>query len=234
MFFNIVFQGKIIQLPVKYNVLYANLLRNWEKHDVLNRLNKIYKSSYCSLNDILQNAVIIHYSSKDKPWKYFDAPGADEWLYYYMRSPYSSQVLKRCSLLSTGSSMQSSEDIINIFPIVFATDLNYVSYTIVAIQSIINTAWPEDFYEIYILHSDLSEIELDLLQSLEKENLKIKFVNVEKMNALMDKEYYVRAHYSKEMYYRWFIQKFYHNMKKVLYLDCDIVVLKKFKRVVSK
>lgn len=96
---NKVFAGRVVQLPLRYNVLYANLKRCWNENGVVQRLNQIYGSTYRRPRDLLRNAAVIHYSSKDKPWSYFDAPLANLWMDNYKKSPYAGVPLKRRCLL---------------------------------------------------------------------------------------------------------------------------------------
>lgn len=96
---NIVFKDRVLQLPAKYNVLYANLKRSWKEHGVVERMNRLYGTAYRVPRDLQRDAVVIHYSSKDKPWKYFDAPMAKEWMENYRSSPYADLPLKRKCLL---------------------------------------------------------------------------------------------------------------------------------------
>ena len=86
--FNLVFANHILTLPIRYNFLYVNLIRAQKrKQFTMKQLNALYHTHYDSLKDILQDAAIIHYSSKDKPWKYDDVPGVDIWNDYYKMSP---------------------------------------------------------------------------------------------------------------------------------------------------
>ena len=96
---NIVFKDRVLQLPMKYNVLYANLRRSWKEPGVVERLNQLYGTSYRAAQDLRRDAVVVHYSSKDKPWKYFDAPMAKQWMEVYRRSPYRDIPLRRKCLL---------------------------------------------------------------------------------------------------------------------------------------
>lgn len=232
--FNIGFYGKVVQLPIKYNVLYANLARNWNKKNVVERLNKLYGSNYILLEDLLYDAVIIHYSSKDKPWIYFDVPLADKWLYYYIKSPYKNIPLIRSSVLDNQKICKKIEENKEVVPVVFATDSNYVLYVNVAIQSIIEHSNIDTVYDIYILHSGLNFSEISLLESLSKENIFIKCVNVGRMIDLIDMNFHICGHYSKEMYYRWLIPEILPQYDKVVYLDCDIVVIKDIKLLLKE
>lgn len=97
--FNLVFDGKVHLLPITYNVLLVNLLRARDKYHI-NELNETYGSDFSSLGEIIEEAYIVHFSSKDKPWKYEDVPWADEWYRYYQGSPVGTQPLNRGSLVS--------------------------------------------------------------------------------------------------------------------------------------
>ena len=80
--FNVVFDNKILALPVKYNFLLINLIRstgNW----TMDQINETYKTSYRSLNEICDDATIIHYASKDKPWLNVEKAIFKIWSDYY-------------------------------------------------------------------------------------------------------------------------------------------------------
>lgn len=82
--FNEYFDGKIRLLDVTYNSLFVNLVRSRNKFTI-DEFNKKFRTCYKSLDEIKEKAKIIHYSSKDKPWKYRNTPLADEWFGYYCR-----------------------------------------------------------------------------------------------------------------------------------------------------
>ena len=83
--FNIEFAGKVKFLDIKYNFLYLNLTRAKNQY-TMEMLNKMFNSNYASLKEIEKKAYIIHFSSKDKPWKYSNIVGAKEWFNYYKKS----------------------------------------------------------------------------------------------------------------------------------------------------
>ena len=96
---NIVFGMNTKLLPIKYNFLYINLLRAEHQNNfTMCELNEMYGTKYDSLDSIRKDSVIIHFSSKDKPWKYYDVRLADEWFGYFMKSPVKYIQLKRKSL----------------------------------------------------------------------------------------------------------------------------------------
>ncbi len=92
--FNLVFDGQVHLLSIQYNVLLVNLIRAKAKYK-LEDINATYGSNYSSLGEIIQSAYVVHFSSKDKPWKYQDASWADEWYQYFQGSPVGNRVLER-------------------------------------------------------------------------------------------------------------------------------------------
>jgi len=108
-------------------------------------------------------------------------------------------------------------------PVVFSVDDNYVKYLSVALVSMIKNSSPSYKYDIVILYTDLSEENKKKIKSLSCENCTIEFHNV--TYKVKHHNLYNRAHYSISMYYRILIPEIFANFKKVLYLDCDIIVI---------
>lgn len=82
--FNEFFNGNVRLLDISYNTLFVNLVRSRDKFKIED-FNEKFKTEYKDLQDIASKANIIHYSSKDKPWKFSNTPLADEWLNYYYK-----------------------------------------------------------------------------------------------------------------------------------------------------
>lgn len=95
--FNRVMAGRVLQLPFLYNVCYANLRRRWRRERMWTKLNAAYGTNFYSLGQIRRAAAIIHYSSGEKPWKYFDIPAGRAWMKAYQQSPYAAVPLRRKS-----------------------------------------------------------------------------------------------------------------------------------------
>lgn len=73
-------------VDIRYNCVPPRILA-MQPGDVA-KINELYGSNYSSLQDVIDKAVIIHYASGEKPWKYTFKPWAKEWYKYYMMSPY--------------------------------------------------------------------------------------------------------------------------------------------------
>ena len=108
-------------------------------------------------------------------------------------------------------------------PIVFATNDNYAPYLATSIQSIKENSSIDNFYDIYIFHTSLSEQYQMMLQSMSSKNVFIRTINV--LPYISNLKQYSHSHYSVEMYYRILIPEILTNYNKVIYLDCDLVIL---------
>ena len=83
--FNLVCNRKVKFLPIKYNLLISNLKRNednWSMED----LNSLFKSSYSSLEDVINDSYVLHYSSRKKPWVFLNNPYSDIWYREFLAS----------------------------------------------------------------------------------------------------------------------------------------------------
>lgn len=66
--FNRVFDKNYFILPIRYNFLHVNLNRAKGKYSIED-INSLYGTEYSDFHQIVDDAAIIHFSSKDKPWK---------------------------------------------------------------------------------------------------------------------------------------------------------------------
>ncbi len=109
-----------------------------------------------------------------------------------------------------------------IIPVVFATDDNYVLPLSVAIQSLKNHKKKHVEIEIYIFYEKLKEENIELLKSLESKWCNVNFVNV--AQYFKDGELYSVGYFSVAMYYRIVAPLILAKYKKIIYLDCDIIL----------
>lgn len=119
-----------------------------------------------------------------------------------------------------------AEKIRNIIPIVFSVDDNYAPFLGVALSSIKENASDENFYKIYVLNTEISEGNKAKLSSYNSDNFLVKFVDVAgRMDKINKDKIHLRDYYSKAIYYRIFIPSLFPDYEKILYIDCDVVVL---------
>lgn len=92
--FHIVFGEKKKYLPPQYNVMVDKI--NYEKkYYPLKEYNNYFKTDYHIYREIIDTAVILHFTGNTKPWKYKFGNGAKEWLRYYHETFSENNMLRR-------------------------------------------------------------------------------------------------------------------------------------------
>ena len=220
--FNEVFGEKIVQLPIKYNTLYVNLIRSKGKYKIEN-IDKKYKK----LEDIRRDSAIIHYCSKDKPWKYFDVPMADAWLEHYFRSAYGDRKIVRKSSKTIeeqgffNGAIQYYENSKKVYPIVF-------HYTSLNTEEIINNlkiiaSYKESVvgYDIYIIYDAENNIPKYIFDKCVGPNIEINYVCIDKMIA-RDMEYSANGKLH-DNYYRMVLPEILCQYDEILVVDGAVI-----------
>lgn len=110
-------------------------------------------------------------------------------------------------------------------PIFFASDDNYMAFLDVCIRSIIKNASKKYKYTINVLNTGLKQENIDLIKKQECSHFKINFVDISDSIASLKNKLRNIYHFGLAAYYRLFIQSLFPQYHKVLYLDCDIIVL---------
>lgn len=232
--FNIVFGKNVIQLPPKFNICFANLSRSLNKYYTINQINELYGTKYTTLEDTLKECIVIHYSSNAKPWIFFDVPLANEWLKYLYQSPCKNYRIHRTTIKDNETKYkQCVKDLqeknktqydSKIVPIALCTDYTYAPYAAVAIQSIIDTAKSNWTYDVFVLHNEtLSMYTRKRLSDMSTDKVNVSCIDITLLTEEVNK-LYSRAHYSLQMYYRWYIPEILTQYDKVIYVDCDMIV----------
>lgn len=113
----------------------------------------------------------------------------------------------------------------NEIPIFFSTDDNYIPYLDVAISSLIANASKEYRYTIIVLNTGLQPENINKVKANERDGFMIEFIDIsEKLEHI--KSYFKNVyHFSIVTYYRLFIASLFPQYDKIVYLDCDLVVL---------
>ena len=110
-------------------------------------------------------------------------------------------------------------------PIFFTTDDAYIPYLDVAVSSLIHNASPDYTYRIIVLNTGIRQENIDLIKRNEKEGFAIDFVDISEQVEGIQSRFKNVYHFSAVTYYRLFIASMFPQYKKILYLDCDLVVL---------
>lgn len=113
--------------------------------------------------------------------------------------------------------------------ICYGTDGKNIPSLLVSIQSIVENISNKRFYEIHILHTNLTEYDRLKISKLTvlKNNIRLNFINldyvIESESNNFDQSY-TSNHITKGTYFRLYIPLVFRNYEKVLYIDSDTVL----------
>ena len=110
-------------------------------------------------------------------------------------------------------------------PICFSTDNNYIPYLDVAVASLIDNASKDRNYRIIVLNTGLSAENVAKVKLREQDGFKIDFIDISSHVETIKSHFKNVYHFSVVTYYRLFIASLFSEYDKIVYLDCDLVVL---------
>ncbi len=110
-------------------------------------------------------------------------------------------------------------------PIFFSTDDNYIPYLDVAISSLIANASKDYLYRIIVLNTGLQTENIAKVKRNERPGFEIEFTDISKRVEKIKSRFKNIYHFSIVTYYRLFIASLFPQYDKIVYLDCDLVVL---------
>ncbi len=110
-------------------------------------------------------------------------------------------------------------------PIIFSTDDNYIAYLDVAISSLIENASDLYSYRIIVLNTGLRPENVEMVKRRERVGFVIDFVDISHEVESIKGRFKNVYHFSVVTYYRLFISSLFPQYDKVVYLDCDLVLL---------
>ena len=118
--------------------------------------------------------------------------------------------------------------------ICFASDRNYLAFTLVAIQSILSNASPDGYYDIVILGTDCSGQD-GMFQPFLSDRVNIRILDMEKyIEKFGMRDFYVSGNIPMAAYFRFFIPEIFAEYDKVLYLDGDILACDDVNKLLSE
>ncbi|MDY6357074.1 MAG: DUF4422 domain-containing protein [Catonella sp.] len=109
-------------------------------------------------------------------------------------------------------------------PIILSANGKFSPYLDVAIRSMVENSSPDRRYDFIVLFNDISAEDQKTIRSAAKgrDNISIRFI---KVSQYFDQsKFYLDQHLSIETYYRLVIPDIMPDYKKVIYIDCDLVV----------
>ena len=110
-------------------------------------------------------------------------------------------------------------------PIFFSTDDNYIPYLDVAVSSLIANASKAYRYRIVVLNTGLCPENIAKIKQNECARVSIDFMDISQYVEDIKSHFKDVFHFSIATYYRLFIASLFPQYDKIVYLDCDLVVL---------
>ncbi len=110
-------------------------------------------------------------------------------------------------------------------PVFFSTDDNYAPYLDVAVRSLIANASKDFEYRIIVLNTGLDLDNIAKIKRNEKAGFTIDFIDISEYVEEVKSHFKNVYHFSVVTYYRLFIASLFPQYKKIVYLDCDVVVV---------
>ena len=139
----------------------------------------------------------------------------------------STKVLPRVIMRNTDPlSIPAPAFAVNNIPIVFSCTNYYTPYTAITIQSLLEHTSSNNNYDIVILHTNISKDNQQNLKWLVNgvKNVSIRFVDINELTN--DMRWVANHHIAVESFYRLYIPYLFNMYDKILYLDCDLIILR--------
>ena len=110
-------------------------------------------------------------------------------------------------------------------PIIFSVNDTYLPFLDVSLRSLIDNASKDYKYRIFILNTGLNQDKANKLKELEDDNFSINFMDISAHIANIYNQLKDVFYFSLAAYYRLFAGSLFPQYSKILYLDCDTVIL---------
>lgn len=110
-------------------------------------------------------------------------------------------------------------------PVFFSTDDHYIPFLDIALSSLIENASKKYEYKIIVLNTGLRAENMEKIKKNERPGFSIEFTDISEALTDIQARFKNVYHFSIVTYYRLFIASLFPQYKKIIYLDCDLVVL---------
>ena len=115
-----------------------------------------------------------------------------------------------------------------VIPLVYAVDDNYAPFLSVSVQSVLDNLSSDYFLKVYVLNTGISNTNKKRIVEVAEKNfsdIDIEYVDVaDRMDSLNQKTH-LRDYYTNAIYYRIFIPSLFPQYDKIIYIDCDTVLI---------
>lgn len=115
----------------------------------------------------------------------------------------------------------------NVIPVVHCFDNNFVLPACISFYSMLEHADKNFFYKLYVMHSDISEENQSKLARIVNKfsNASVDFINMNNQFSNLFSKTKNKAHYSKEIYYKFLVANILEHFDKAIITDVDVVFL---------
>lgn len=79
---NLAFDGRIVELSVKYNCI----LNSFRENISINEINEFFKTEFVNYQSFMEEVIVIHLAGGNKPWRSKQGTCYREWIEYYNES----------------------------------------------------------------------------------------------------------------------------------------------------
>ena len=108
----------------------------------------------------------------------------------------------------------------------FSIDDSYIPQLSTIINSLIENSNDKYLYEIFVINTNVSTSNKNIIKQQEKNNIKIKFIDIDKyIQNIYKYNFYTYKYFTISTYLRFFIPEIFKNFDKILYLDTDMIIL---------
>lgn len=105
----------------------------------------------------------------------------------------------------------------------FSSNDNYIPYVSVMMQSIMENAQSRRKYEFHIMHTDIKKETMNALQKQISSFSHFSVSFIDMSSYVENNNFFTSRHITVEAYFRLFIPYLFPNIKKIIYLDGDMV-----------
>lgn len=217
--FNIVFDQNFQTLPIRWNALMVNLNNSVHRFS-MPALNRMYETRYSSMYALEEDLAILHFASKEKPWKYTDVRYAELWKSYYDLSPISERTLERTTFKEASMPLALP----SVVPVVLAADETYLPYAFVTIRSALEARRSSADFEFKLLLPKSPSNEArrnfeELVNAYPRASIEFLAMG----DAYRDITLHI-SHITSPTFYRLDTPSLFPQYDKIVYLDCDVIV----------
>jgi lipopolysaccharide biosynthesis glycosyltransferase len=194
--FNVVFDKQYCLLPIRYNCQYVNLYRA-RNNVTISQLNERYGTGYHSLEELRDTAEILHYSSKDKPWKAGNTPCGEEWLRYchYMMDEFDVRLPLSAGYTEKTPEPASETPMVSIITPVY----NLEKYIAACVESILAQTFTD--FEMICVDDGSADSSLGILLDYANRDLRIRVITQKNQGQSAARNHGAEAARGRYIYY---------------------------------